>query len=159
MKFTCYRLVNQKNLWFWASNYLLAQNGVKMENYGKYGLVALNAANMINESQEIKPCNAWDEAAAFVFPTQLSSRKKGCPRSAFLGLCEEGKVKGVKAGDYTRSTANKSYAINAAVILQNTPTLTTKELWSNVIADKEPKVHNSQMNVVLALFNEGYLVV
>ena len=35
-----------------------------------------------------------------VFPTQESSRKKGCPQSAFLGLCEDGYVKGIPQGRY-----------------------------------------------------------
>jgi hypothetical protein len=129
-----------------------------MDNYGKYGLVALNAVNKLNNIKEMEPCNAWDEAAVVVFPTQLSSRKKGCPRSAFLGLCEEGKVKGVKPGNYTSSKANKAYANDAADLLKSSPTLTTKELWGKVVSNTEPKVHNSQMNVVAALFNEGYLI-
>lgn len=130
-----------------------------MEKYGKYGLVALNAVNKLTHFDDLEPGNAWNEAAAFVFTTQLSSRRKGCPRSTFLGLCEAGRVKGVKRGDYTRSKANKNYAINALELLQSSPKLTTKELWGKVISNVEPKVHNSQMNVVLALFNEGYLVV
>jgi len=129
-----------------------------MDNYGKYGLVALNAVNKLNNIKKMDPCNAWDEAAEFVFPTQLSSRKKGCPRSTFLGLCEEGKVKGVQPGNYTSSKANKSYANDAAGLLQNSPELTTKELWCRVISDVEPKAHNSQMNVVIALFHEGHLL-
>ncbi|MBA6365772.1 hypothetical protein H4J56_08745 [Colwellia sp. BRX8-4] len=129
-----------------------------MSNYGKYGLVALNAVNKLNSMKEIAPSNAWDEAAAFVFPTQLSSRKKGCPRSSFLGLCEEGKVKGVKSGNYTSSKANKAYANDAAELLKNSPKLTTKELWGKVISNAEPKAHNSQMNVVAALFHEGHLI-
>jgi hypothetical protein len=129
-----------------------------MDNYGKYGLVALNAVNKLNNIKEMEPCNAWDEAAAFVFPTQLSSRQKSCPRSAFLGLCEEGKVKGVRSGDYTSSKANKSYATDALALLQSSPNLTTKDLWDKVISNADPKVHNSQMNVVAALFNEGYLI-
>lgn len=133
-------------------------NGVNMPNYGKYGLVALNAVNQLNNMKEMDPCNAWDEAAAFIFPTQLSSRKKGCPRSAFLGLCEEGKVKGVKSGRYTKSKTNKSYATNALELLQSSPNLTIKDLWDKVISNAEPKVHNSQMNVVAALFHEGYLI-
>jgi hypothetical protein len=129
-----------------------------MNNYGKYGLVALNAVNKLNNIEKMDPCNAWDEAAEFVFPTQLNSRKKSCPRSAFLGLCEEGKVKGVKSGNYTNSKANKSYATDALKLLKNSPNLTTKDLWNNVISKAEPKAHNSQMNVVVALFHEGYLL-
>ncbi len=125
---------------------------------GNYGLVALNAVNKLNNMEKMDPCNAWDEAAEFVFPTQISSRTKNCPRSTFLGLCEEGKVKGVKSGRYTKSQANKRYATNALELLQSSPKLTTKALWDMVINNAEPKVHNSQMNVVVALFHEGYLL-
>jgi hypothetical protein len=129
-----------------------------MDNYGKYGLVALNAVNKLNNMEKMDSCHAWDEAAEFVFPTQISSRTKSCPRSTFLGLCEEGKVKGVKSGNYTSSNANKSYATDALELLQCSPNLTSKELWDKVISNDEPKVHNNQMSVVAALFHEGYLL-
>jgi hypothetical protein len=38
-----------------------------MDDYGKYGLVALKAVNKLNNMEEMVPCNAWDEAAKFVF--------------------------------------------------------------------------------------------
>jgi hypothetical protein len=129
-----------------------------MSNYGKYGLVDLNAVNKLNHSKETNPCIAWDEAPVVVFPMQLSSRKKGCPRSAFLGLCEEVGIKCFKSGGYISSKANKAYANDALALLQSSPNLTTKELWDKVISNAEPKAHNSQMNVVAALFHEGYLV-
>jgi len=38
---------------------------------------------------------------------------KGCPRGAFLELCEAGMIKGIASGKYTRSKRNKEYAIDA----------------------------------------------
>ena len=50
-------------------------------------------------------------------PTSVSAQKKGCPRGAFLGLCEDGLVKGIPAGNYTVSKDNKAYAVRAAELL------------------------------------------
>ena len=36
-------------------------------------------------------------------------------RGAFLGLCEEGLVKGIPAGKYSASKDNKQYAVRAAI--------------------------------------------
>jgi hypothetical protein len=51
-----------------------------------------------------------------LYPTSPTSRKKDCPRGAFLGLCEEGLVKGIPAGKYTASKDNKAYAVRAAAL-------------------------------------------
>jgi hypothetical protein len=79
--------------------------------------------------KEMDPSNVCDEAAVVVFLSQLSSRTKSLTRSAFIRLCEEGEIKGVKSGDYTSSKANKAYANDAAELLQNSPKLNTIELW------------------------------
>lgn len=128
-----------------------------MRQYGKYGLVALNAINKIEHYPETTPQDVWENAALSVFLTQSSSRVKDCPKSAFLGLCELGAVKGVAKGKYTSSVDNKKYAEDALSFLKQDSNLENKELWDLVINNKTPKQHNSQMNVVLALFNEGYL--
>lgn len=52
-------------------------------------------------------------------------KKKGCPRNAFLGLYEEGLVKGIPSGNYTRSKKNKEYAIKAVKILKGAPELSS----------------------------------
>ncbi|WP_420865668.1 DUF6979 family protein [Dickeya oryzae] len=43
--------------------------------------------------------------------------KKSCPLSAFLGLCEDGYIKGIPKGKYTKSYKNKKYAVVAADIV------------------------------------------
>ena len=75
-----------------------------------------------------------------------------------MGLCEKCLVKGIPKGDYTKSLKNKEYALKAMAILkQNTETtFSTKELWGQLeLADKR---HNSQMDVVLALWENGLIV-
>ena len=41
-----------------------------------------------------------------VFMDSKSSQEKGCPKSAFLGLCEEGFIKEISKGKYTSSVKN-----------------------------------------------------
>ncbi|WP_279048376.1 DUF6979 family protein [Cedecea davisae] len=99
----------------------------------------------------------WQLTMNEIFPNQMSSRKKGCPRGAFLGLCEEGLIKGIPAGDYGLKPAsvNKYYAVKAADLLLSGEKLGSKSLWARV-TDPEKK-HNSQMDIVLELHRHGYL--
>ncbi len=99
------------------------------------------------------PKEAWKESAKKFYPNSKASREKGCPKSAFLGLCEEGKVKWCKAGSYTRSIDNKSYSIQALSLIKENPLLNETELWNSI----SKKKYNQQMHVVLALYRKGYL--
>ena len=123
----------------------------------KYGDAAVRAvkfyAGLVDSPQE-----AWDRATSDVFGGGSSSQKKGCPRNAFLGLCEEGLVRGFSKGPYTRSRKNKEYALRALALLRNRQNLANDagELWRGVLNGQE-KQHNSQMDVVIALWNNGLL--
>ena len=125
-----------------------------------YGEVALLATTKIIHNR-IEPEKAWLLAAQEVFKDKGASIKKGCPKGAFLGLCEEGYVSGVRKGSYTKSKLNKAYAVMAAeLIKKNDRYDDPKILWSEVLnelgADPNKK-HNSQMDVVLSLRNNGHL--
>lgn len=121
-----------------------------------YGVITLNAVELIR--QQFTPVDAWRHAVA--------GKEKGCPKSAFLGLCQFGWVKDVPAGEYlsTRALAgpNKGYTIRAAQLLLAEPDAdyTPQALWALSIADCEqpPANHNQQMNVVLALKEAGLLI-
>lgn len=119
---------------------------------GKYGKSAELAANLLISNKISNPIEAWEYAVAEVFPDSESSRAKGCPRSTFLGLCEDGYIIGVEEGSYTRSEKNKSYALKAVSLLNINPELNAKSLWRLVI-DGADKQHNSQMDVVMTLWN------
>jgi hypothetical protein len=109
-------------------------------------------------SAGIDPVAAWNSAMDTLYPTSHAARKKGCPRGAFLGLCEGGLVKGIPAGRYTSSKDNKDYAVRAAALLiEGKQDWSTSALWRAVTDDPE-KVHNGQMDVVLALWNNDLIV-
>jgi hypothetical protein len=93
-----------------------------------------------------------------LYPTSPTSRKKGCPRGAFLGLCEEGMVKGIRAGKHTASKDNKLYAVRAAALLiEGDRKWSIGELW-RAASNAPEKAHNSQMDVVMALWKNGLIV-
>jgi hypothetical protein len=92
-----------------------------------------------------------------LYPTSSAARKKACPRGAFLGLCEEGLVKGIPAGRYTPSNESKTYAVRAAaLLLEGKQRWSTSALWKAVA--KPAKTHDSQMDIVLALWNNDLIV-
>ena len=128
-----------------------------MTNYNKYGEVAIKAAK-----EKGNPKNNWLKEVKKAFFDSESSQKKSCPKSIFLGLCEEGLIKGISQGNYTKSIDNKAYAIEAINILKRNPKTiyTPKELW--IKTKKElfiiKKDYNSQMDIVLALWENELIV-
>lgn len=77
-----------------------------------------------------------------------------------MGLCEEGLVVDVPAGTYTGSRDNKGYALRAVQLLREDATLATgapTALWDKVVNGQD-KAHNSQMDVVLALWQSRLIL-
>ena len=104
------------------------------------------------------PVARWESAMEKLYPTSPSARKKGCPRGTFLGLCEEGLIKGIPAGHYTASRHNKLYAVTAAALLaEGKQSWSISSLWRAVTNDPE-KTHNGQMDIVLALWKNDLIV-
>jgi hypothetical protein len=67
-------------------------------------------------------------------------------------------VKGIPAGRYTTSKDNKAYAVRAAQLLrEGTQGWSTSSLWREV-TDDPVKTHNSQMDVVMALWKNGHII-
>ena len=108
----------------------------------------------VNEPEE-----AWNQAARETLFSP-STQKKGCPKDAFLGLCEAGLIKGIPAGSYTGSKDNKKYAIHGARTLEKNPRLASNKsaLWRE-ITQGEDKTHNQQMDVVVELWKKDLLEV
>lgn len=126
-----------------------------------FGDVALEALTNIS-SQGVAPPTAWELAAQKIFSPNSTCIKKSCPKNAFLGLCEEGLLRGVEKRKYTRSNLNKAYAVKAVEILKEKQNqYKPKELWIEVLSrrgDDVKKAHNSQMDVVVALWGKGWIV-
>lgn len=117
-----------------------------------FGDVAVGTVKLINNGLFDNPKDAWINAVKKLFPNSKSMQVKSCPKDAFLGLCEEGLIKGIKKGFYTNSKLNKGYVINAIKILKNEPQIVKHKmkLWSMVAGSK---AYNQQMDVVIALWN------
>ncbi len=124
----------------------------------KYGQAAVQAVEFIHNQSYKQPRDAWDAATSQIFGQGSSSQEKSCPKNAFLGLCEDGLVKGIAPGNYTRSKKNKKYATNAIRVLQKQPSLVDEpnSLWK-IVTDGDSILHNQQMNVVIALWRNGFI--
>ena len=124
----------------------------------KYGEAAVAAAQMVSRGRVKRASDAWEAAVQQTFPGRLASQRKGCPRGAFLGLCESGLVKGVPGGSYTRARLNKQYAVDAVQLLRKHPALADDpdQIWRLVIGGGA-KVENSQMDVVVTLWQRGLI--
>ncbi len=132
---------------------------------GKYGTTAVQAAKLLRDGHTSAD-EAWRDVAAEVFPDAPEAKKKGCPREAFLGLCEAGLIRGVSASTCRKvdsPSLNRRYSVAAARLLVADPGLASGskiDLWHRVMTESgaDPgKNQNSQMDVVLALWNAGLI--
>ncbi|CRY31655.1 DUF6979 family protein [Yersinia enterocolitica] len=129
---------------------------------GIYGDTAIEVVKHYIRGQDLE--ESWLRQITF-FTTSEVSREKGCPRSAFLGLCEDGWVKGIKRGNYIlrrrKYPNNKDYAVEGAKIVLANPSkeYLASQLWAEVkralLGGAEN--HNQQMTVVIALMNNDLL--
>ena len=125
---------------------------------GNYGNAAVRAAKSLASGRQMSPREAWDDAVMIEYPTQSESRKKGCPRGAFIGLCEAGFVSGVTRTGSDKLSKNGEYAVAAVKAVRRNPALarSRSDLWRLACLD-QPKAQNGQMDVVLALLTAGML--
>lgn len=126
----------------------------------KYAQIALKATELAKKTQ-MHPARAWEAIATKTFTNKPSAQIKGCPKSAFLGLAQAGLIKGVPPGSYTQSKLNSLYALAAVALLQEDASWsqkTKKEMWEQVAEADGKKAHNSQIDVVLALWNNDDLI-
>ncbi len=123
----------------------------------KYAQAAIKATKYYKTKKN--PIDSWEAAVNEIFETK-SSREKGCPKSTFLSLCEVGAVKSIPKGNYApRVKENKVYALKALEILNNRNNkpefINAIELWK--LVQNQDKKYNSQMDVILALWNNGLI--
>jgi hypothetical protein len=130
----------------------------------RYGEAALMATRQGSSfSADINPVARWESAVEKMYPTSPVARNKGCPRGAFLGLCEEGLVKGIPPGKYKASKENKGYAVRAAALLTAALVTERKQNWSTstlwrAVTNDPGKTHHNQMDIVLALWKNDLIV-
>lgn len=109
-------------------------------------------------SASINPATQWESAMEKLYSTSPVARKKGGPRGAFLGLCEEGLVKGIPAGQYGAPKVSKDYAVRAAALLaEGTQRWSVSSLWQ-AVTDESDKPHIGQMDIVMALWKNDFIL-
>jgi len=124
----------------------------------RYGEAALMATRESSSAAGISPVARWESAMQRLYPSSPTARRRSCPRGAYLGLCEEGLVKGIPPGRYAASKDNKAYAVRAAALLtEGKQSWSTSTLWQAVTNDPA-STHSSQMDIVLALWKNGLIV-
>lgn len=123
----------------------------------KYGETALRAIDVLESGLSQDSAEAWERAAGEIFTASESLREKGCPKGAFLGLCSEGLIQGLKAGSYGRPGKNGKYAIDAVQVLSQNRFLCSqpKLLWKKVAGST--KTENHQIEVVITLWESGHI--
>lgn len=77
-------------------------------------------------------------------------------------MCKAGEIDGVGTGDYTNSLLNAKYALEALKLLRLHPRLALDKpvLWEKVLEKSGVRKairHNNQLDVVLALWSEGFI--
>lgn len=119
---------------------------------------ALDAAKLAGTGAKRPPKEAWEEAIKKHTKSE-NTRKKNCPKTAFLCLCKLGVVKGVPQVDCTDSDKGISYVKKALDALRKNPQLakTPRKLWDFI--GNENVHYDSQMHVVCALWNANLLTV
>ena len=123
----------------------------------RYGEAALMTARQ-RSTNDASPVARWESAMTMLYLTSPAERKKGSPSGAFLGLCEEGLVKGVPVGHYAASADNKAYAVRAVALLtEEKQSWCTTTLW-RAVEDDPGRTHNGQMDIVLALWKNDLIV-
>lgn len=130
-----------------------------MERENDFGVFAVMYVKQLIEVNERPSIDGWKN---FIYMQTKNENKanKGCPRTAFLGLCEEGYIKNIPVGMYLNKVncKNKQYAIAAIEILKKDDSLKNnpKKLWE--LVPNHPNSHNGQMNVVCSLWNANLIV-
>ena len=111
----------------------------------------------MRESPAMDPAEAWVDAARKIFPTSSALQNKGCPKGAFLGLCNRGMIEGVPGSEYSRPTKNGEYAVAAVEVLRTNRFLASQPdlLWKKIVGNS--KTENGQMAVVVGLWKAGLI--
>lgn len=122
-----------------------------------FGNTALRARELLIEGEASTPRDAWNMAGGELFH-RTTYFSKGCPRAAFIGLCEEGLIKGIPAGDYSAGEKNKKHTLKALQLLKEKANWKlNKTQWWNAATKDNPISHNHQLDVLLSLYENGFL--
>lgn len=123
---------------------------------GKYGKAAIETTKKIQKSKtNCDPVEIWEQT--------IGTDDKSCPRCAFLGLCEDGWVKGVPRGNYVHprngEKRSKNHAVRAVLKIIEDPSLANDnpgKFWKKL--EGTPPSNNQISDVVLALWRKNMIM-
>ena len=122
-----------------------------------YGRAATRAARMLEQGSPSNPEAAWGRAIARETKSS-ESRRKSCPRGAFLELCAAGVIPGCEARRSLSLGANGEYALRILKVIRADEELVSdrERLWSTAVR-RAKKRENGQVDVVVSLWKEGLI--
>lgn len=119
----------------------------------QYSLVAEKAYKYMLENK-MDAGKAWDRAARDLISSE-ESRKKGCPRNTFIGICNSGSLNNIGPIPGNDSI-NFQYAQFAIDAWKKNKGISKTDMWKQVVSHfNKAKGHQGQLDVVLGL--ERYL--
>ena len=123
---------------------------------GMYGRAAIKAARMLSEGSPSDPAKAWDRAIARETKSS-ESRRKSCPRGAFLELCLAGAIPGCPSQPSLMRSSNGEYAVQILNAIRTDEELLADRgrLWR--LAAGKGKKENGQVDVVVSLWESGVI--
>ena len=124
---------------------------------GMYGRAAITAARMLEQGTPSNPEAAWTRAIRRETKS-YDSRRKTCPREAFLGICAAGLIPGCEARPSLFRSSNGDYAVRMLEAIRADPQVLTdrKRLWRSAVGSAKKK-ENGQIDVVVSLWREGII--
>lgn len=121
-----------------------------------FSKIAVTAAELL-QSGNLNPYEAWEKSLV----KHKKDYTKDCPKNTFLGLCQEGYIKNVRKGRYTKASKNLDYAKEGVRILKTTDKRYEKHglLWKDIRSNLslEPNPGDGQAPVILGLWEAGYI--
>ena len=125
---------------------------------GVFGDIALQAWKSAAH-EGVSPPDAWRAAIEEQYPDPTKRKnalKHTCPKGAFLGLCQKGIVRGIRAGNYTDSVKSSGLALSAVERLKADPSLAARKsrLVQLVFGNRAP----AELDVVLALWEQRAII-
>ena len=122
-----------------------------------YGRAAITAAQTLEKGTSSNPESAWKRAIAQETKSS-ESRRKGCPRGAFLELCNAGVIRGCEGRPSILRGSNAEYAVRMLeAIRADESVLGDKEKLWRLAVGKGKKKENGQLDVVDSLWREGLI--
>jgi len=124
---------------------------------GMYGRAAITAARMLEKATPSIPEAAWKRAISLETKSS-ESRRKSCPREAFLELCTAGVIPGCEGRRSLLRGSNGEYAVRMLeAIRADERLLSDREgLWRTAVRTAKKK-ENGQIDVVVSLWREGLI--